>query len=272
MSGAMISHVPLDLVGAGFAVVEAEVGGQRIGVLIDMGDFAPYPVLVTPDLAARLNLKPKSPTRCLHASLGNGPVCFKPVSLPFRLGDIAAVGDQAAVSPQVGQMAARFGERFEAVVGGEFFKSHRLTIDYRRRLLAFDGPVPKTRSLTFRTLPAPAIVADGKVNGAASFRFLIDTAAADTIVNPSVAQKARMSIGGPTWVYGVGGSIRGATSTNNQICLAGRCRSGLTVKLARLPRRIDLLGTSIGGVLGVRFLAGGKLTIDYPRHRIWLEP
>jgi hypothetical protein len=268
----MINHVPLEFVGVGFAVVRADVGGESIGVLVDTGDFAPYPVLVTPGLAARLKLKSRSPTRCLHGSLGDGPVCFTPVSLPFRLAGVATRADQAAMSPQVGQMAARFAGRFEAVIGGEFFKSHRLTIDYRRRLLTFDGPVPKTRSLTFRTLPAPAIVGDSNVNGTASSRFLIDTAAADTIVSPSIAGRAHMSIAGPTRLYGVGGSIHGATSTNNQICVAVRCRSGLTIKVAPLPRRIDLLGMSIDGVLGVGFLARGKLTIDYPTHRLWLEP
>jgi hypothetical protein len=267
----VISHLSLDLVGPGFAVVRGYAAGESVRVLIDTGDFAPYAVLITPHLAARLKLQPQSPARCIHASLGPGPVCFTPVSLSFRVGGLAAFHDKAAISLQVGQIAARLGRRFEAVIGGEFLKSHRLTIDYEHRVATFDSPAPKGASIGFSALPAPVVVGEASVNGAGPFRFLVDTAAADTIASSKIAERARITAGAPTRLYGAGGNIPGALSTNDRICVGKRCQSQMPVKIAELPQSIDLLGISIDGVLGVGFLAGGKLTIDYPAHRLWLE-
>ena len=268
----MTHYLPVELAGPGFAVVRGYADSESVRVLIDTGDFAPYAVLITPDLAARLKLKPRSRTRCVHAPLGSRSICFTPVSMPFRLGPVRAAGDDAGISPQVGEIAARFGGSFDAVVGGRFLKSRRLTIDYRQHLLTFDGPVPRMPSMTFRTLSVSAVVGNATVNGAAPFRFLIDTAAADTIVTPWAARRTHILAGGPTPLYAAGGAVTVATGSNARICLGTRCRSGLTVKIAHLPRKIELLGTSIDGVVGVPFLASGKLTIDYPAHRLWLEP
>ena len=268
----MTSPLPVDLVGPGFAVVQADIGrAGRVGVLIDTGNFAPYPVLVTPQLAARLGLRAARPARCLNASLGSGRVCFTPVSFRFRLAGLGGRRLQGAISSQVGQIAAHLGGRFQAVIGGDFLRSHRLTIDYRHRRVIFDGPVPGDPGTIFEPLPAPAIVTAAVVNGAGPFRFLLDTAAADTIATPAVAGRARMAAGASTELYGVGGSIPGAVSPGNRLCSASRCRSGITVKIARLPQRIALIGTSVDGVLGLAFLASGKLTIDYPTHRFWLD-
>lgn len=269
----MISHAPAEFIGPGFVVVQGAVEQDtRVGVLIDTGDFAPYQLLITPRLAGRLHAKPTGPPKCLPASLGPGNLCFTPVSLHFCLGSLGSFRVHAAISPEAGHIAERLGSRFDAVIGGEFLKSHRLTIDYRRHLATFDGPLPKASATTFESLPAPAVIAVANVNGAGPFRFLIDTAAADTIATPDVANRAHVAAGWQTRIYGAGGSVAAIVSPSNRVCVSLYCRSKVTVDVAELPTPIPNLGTSIDGVLGLQFLAGRQLTIDYPTRRFWLVP
>jgi hypothetical protein len=257
---------------SGFVILEAKVGsGESVGALVDTGDIAPYPVLVTPRLAVRLGLKATGPARCIAAPLGEGRVCFIPTSLAFTIAGIGGPTVRAAISPQVADVAARMGDRFEAVIGGRFLKDHRVSFDYRRHRVVFDGPAPLSEPATLARVRSPAVMADVRLNGRGPFRFVVDTAAADTIATQATAARAQMTSGSATELYGPGATTAGLLVRGVQLCSARLCRSDVNVKVAAMPGAVDRLGSSFGGVLGVALLSTGVVTIDYPRHHVWLE-
>jgi hypothetical protein len=256
-------------------LLDADVDGvHSVRTLLDTGDAAPYAILIGPALSARVGARPTGARRTSRAEIGSVPVTFRSVVLrSFGLGAMRLERPTAADSPAVETASGRGARRFDAVIGGVFLRDHRVSIDYVRARVTFDGAVPATPPLHFVLAPRrPVLVVHVTVNGAGPFGFVLDTGAAVTILSTSAARRAGLALGRPAALYGAGGRARGVRSIAREI------RAGRTHQRAVTLIVADVLGAAsaeagmpLDGILGAPFFAGGRLTIDYPRRAVWID-
>jgi len=258
-----------------FVLVDAVVNGiGPVRTLLDTGDATPYAVLLTPALSARAGARPTGATRTSRAEIGPIPARFRSVALrSFALGTIRLARPSAADSPAVARSSGSGARRFEAVIGGEFLRNHRISIDYPRARVTFDGAAPSTPPVSFVLASRrPAAVVRVKINGAGPFAFVLDTGAAITIVSTNVARRAGLPLERAARLQGGGGSTAGRRSTARELALGAVRRRNARVIVADVlgPASAEV-GMRLDGILGAPFFARGRLTIDYPRRSAWIE-
>ena len=115
-------------------------------------------------------------------------------------------------------------------------------------------------------------IADVKINGKGPFRFVFDTGSVYTVVTPDVAARLRLR---PIPVPEIPGFTRsdrveGAVLIEELDLTALRLQ-GLDALVAPLDDVSAAMGTRLDGVLPTGILAGGIVTIDYPRHRVTMS-
>jgi hypothetical protein len=256
-------------------LLDADVDGVHwVRTLLDTGDATPYAVLIGTALSARVGARPTGGRRTSRAEIGSVPVTFRSVVFrSFRLGAIRLERPSAADSPAVETASGTGARRFDAVIGGVFLRDHRVSIDYVRARVTFDGAVPSAPPVRFVLAPGrPAAVVRATVDGAGPFALVLDTGAAVTILSTSAARRAGLRLGRAARLNGAGGSADGLRSVAREI------RVGSTRRLAVHVIVADVLGPAsaeagmkLDGIVGAPFFAGGRLTIDYPRRAVWID-
>ena len=122
--------------------------------------------------------------------------------------------------------------------------------------------------------PDHLILVKAYVNDAGPFEFILDTGASMTVISPATARAAGIGEGGRKGkALGAGkgqldarvvrlGSLRIGTIETRNIY-------GAIVSMASLNRS---MAVRVGGIIGYNLLRRYRLTIDYRKRRVWLEP
>jgi predicted aspartyl protease len=210
--------------------------------------------VITPSVAARLGLRVTAVTasqgtaRAESVSLGNITVR----DLPVRVFD---------------PMAARslrldFGVDYHGLLGATFLEQFVVIVDYGApsiQLLTRGEAPARAGGVAFerceRLVRVPVMLA-----GKGPFAFLLDTGAAETLVFPRTAAQAGV-------VLPVNGIGRARAATLAVGDWAARDLEILVDSQAD-PR----VGRSYDGILGYPFLSRYRVTLDYPRGRLFLDP
>jgi predicted aspartyl protease len=256
-------------------LLDAEIDGiHQVRTLLDTGDAAPYAVVIGTALSARAGARPTGGSWTSWTHVGAAPVVFRSIALrSFAIGSLRLKRPSAADSPAVETASGVGSRRFDAVIGAEFLREHRVSIDYARARVTFDGAVPPELPLRFVLAPRrPVAIVWVSVNGRGPFAFVLDTGAAVTIVSTSAARRAGLPLGRAVALYGAGGRTRGVRSVAREISAGHARRRSLKLIVADVLGAASAeAGMSLDGVLGAPFFAGGTLTIDYPRRAVWID-
>ncbi len=89
-------------------------------------------------------------------------------------------------------------------------------------------------------------------------RLLLDTGAQFTLINETVANEIGLEHAGGQIVYGVAGSTRIRWANVSQLDCIGLTRREFRIGLHTLPPALG-----IDGLLGIDFLRGTRLTLDF---------
>ena len=110
------------------------------------------------------------------------------------------------------------------------------------------------------------------VNGYGPFDFLLDTGASLTVISPSTARAAGIGKGGrKVTATGLKGSI-GATVVRLKSLRAGHWETTrLSTAIVDLSNLERTLKRKIGGIIGYNLLRRYRLTVDYPKRRLYLD-
>jgi hypothetical protein len=262
--------------GLPFILLDARVGGAGMAVLLDTGDALPFALVLAPASAERAGAVPVPGAPFVsRAAIGGAPVSVQPArARPLDIGPVHLAAASTGVSTAVDSAATALGVPVEGVVGYEFLSGRIVAIDYvcRRLDLAAAAPAAPPDAHFTITPRRPLALVPVTVNGRGPFRFALDTGARTPVLAPATAEAAGLRGRGGLELYGAGG--REPATWLGPARLRIGAAAPVTVPLIEsgaLGRISAEAGARVDGIVGGGALAGGRLTIDYPGRRLWLD-
>jgi predicted aspartyl protease len=257
-------------------VVEARLGDRRdkASVVVDTGGAAPFAVIVSQAVAQRLGISlSEEITPPSTTAVGPRKPTYRTGKLDgFSLGPMSLGQVDVAVTPMVDEMGAQVGRRIDAVVGQYFLRDRRISVDYAARRLDLAAPAgPEAEAIGF-TLGRlkPLVLVQARVNGAGPFTMQIDTGATGSTLSPGAAARAGVTAQGRGALGGAGGSVAVGVA-KAQLAFGSIQRDLPVVAISDAIDAISVaVGTPIDGILGTDFFQATRLTLDYPKQRLWL--
>jgi predicted aspartyl protease len=262
-----------------FVVMDGRIGtaGQPARVLLDTGNGAPYDVLISPALAARVGAATaEAGERQARGAIGDAAVSIRPASVAnFSLGPIRLPQASAGVSTLLDSVSRQLGATVDAIIGHRFVAGRTIMIDYRGRTVDFTArPGRAGRAIAFTIAPSrPLTLVHVTINGRGPFLMALDTGASTTLLSPALAAAAGVATNQTAQLGGAGGTTAGGARVGQaRIRLGNITRDGQTVAVADVLGPIrQVAGAPIEGVLGADMFRSGRITIDYGSNRLWFE-
>lgn len=250
---------------------------RPVRVLFDTGDGAPFQVLVGERSALGAQARPTGAAPVtLRATAGGSPAVVKPAVLPaLTFGPITLTGVSTGISAGVDRIATLLPGGVDAIVGQAFAKDRVVAIDYAARTIDFAArPGPAATALPMQVTPRyPFSVIDVTLNGHGPFRMAVDTGAAATLLSPRAARAAGLGNGGQAAsLAGAGGSASTGRVERASLGIGGATfPTGPVVVTDIVAPVAEEAGAPVDGVLSPSILAKGRLTLDFPGRRLWIE-
>lgn len=265
--------VPFRLVGGSqpLSVVPGRVNGVGpFTFALDTG--AGQPVLA-PEPAARLGLRIDQ-TKTATGAGGQIAVGLARTE-SFAVGEAARRDVPVIVSGEIGRISTAVGTNLDGVVGYEFFRHYRLTLDYRTRLLTLadepaapgqDRPPPGVRVPLRLAHPAkPLIVVSATVDETGPHPFALDTGASSCVIARRLAERLGLRAEATAAVTGGGGPVASSAGLVKSIAVETATVHNLPVAVVDFLDALNqALGTELQGIIGYNYLREFLVTIDYP--------
>lgn len=276
----MVDAIPFDMPNnIPFVVMEARVGANRqpARVLLHTGNGAPYDILISPGLAARVGASAQTEGELrARGAIGDAPVSIRPASVAnFSLGPISLPQASAGISTLLDAVSRQIGQPIDGIVGHRFVAGRTISIDYRRRRVDFSARAGRPAgAIPFTLAPTrPLTLVQVTINGRGPFLMALDTGASTTLLSPALAQATGVAATQTVQLGGAGGTTaNGARIGRAQIRLGSLTRDGQAVAVADVLGPIrHVAGAPIEGVLGADMFRSGRITIDYGSNRLWFE-
>lgn len=271
----MLDAIPFEFLApdAPLVLVTGRIEGDRpITIVVDTGAMPPYALFLSDALAQELAL-PRDMSFKLEESGAFGPDAIELQRVhiaSFSLGSVSLADPPVAASKFIDKLSASIGRRIDGIVGYEFLRTHRFSIDYGARLIDFDAEAgAETRAITFTVEPkSPMIRVRAKVNGYGPVEMELDTAATASFVSPSLAERAGIAVDADANAVGAGGEGR-VRSGHADIELGGQAAPSQLVAVS--DQVSGRSAETAEGLIGAPFFLGRKVTISYPDGKLWVE-
>jgi hypothetical protein len=256
-------------------VLQGHADNLPVSVVLDTGAVGSFPLFLSEGTAGRLNLplsEPVFPAR--STSVGPARQSYRTTTLSaFRLGPLALQDATVSVTSVVDRLSAATGSRVQGIIGYDLLKDRRVSLDYTAKRVDFTAPVgPAEAALPFSVAPTrPITLVTAGINGAGPFTFEIDTGASASSLSPAAAKRAGVKAFGTGKLVGAGGAVTVRVGAA-RVTFGGVTRD---LPMVNITPEIECIGKHSGirldGIIGADFLAGTKLTLDYPARRVWIS-
>jgi predicted aspartyl protease len=244
-------------------------------------DTGAYRCLLSAELSSSIGIRPESQQRA--TGVGGTIEIFSAHVSSLTVGTARQENLEVAITDELSRLGEAVQSKVDGVLGSNFLKNFRLTLDYRHDVVRLDrstvgprieGEVQSVTSVFFKlgTPSKPLIVLPVFVNGKGPFQFFLDTGASRTTLSFALARKLGIVAIGNRAGTGAGGQIPMLSATVDSLTLgnASICDAAVSV--------VDFLGdfgsvidTKFYGVIGNDFLSRFEVTIDYPRGSVDLK-
>ena len=246
--------------------------------ILDTGAFH---CLISPELSAAIGILPEKPLRATGAG---GPI---KLSLAHVTSLVVGRARQENVEVGITEELSRFSNsiqsKVDGVLGFNFLKNFRLTLDYRHHLLQLTHSSPEPReedspqpanSISFRQAASSKalILLPVFVNGKGPFQFVLDTGASRTMLSFALARKLGIVAVADRPGTGGGGQVRVLSSFVDSITVGKASVRDLPVGVGEFLGILSTAAeTKLDGIIGCNFLSRFDVVIDYPRGEVDLN-
>ncbi|MDV6330967.1 pepsin/retropepsin-like aspartic protease family protein [Asticcacaulis sp. 201] len=257
-------------------VVKGQLGESRapVSVVLDTGAGAPFSLFLSTKVAKSLSLAlsdeivPETST-----AVGSKRQGYRTADLPFfSLGPVKLVHTPVAVLPMIDDMAGQIGRPVDAIIGYQFLRDRRFSINYPMRKIDLSASAPSEGEAIAFTLAAkkPIILVQAKVNGEGPFTFEIDTGATVTSLSPETAARAHITPTGEGVLGGAGGAVTVKRADANLAVGTVKFDLKNVTITDSLTGISTAAGSQIDGIVGLDYFYRTTLIIDYPNAKVWI--
>lgn len=267
-----IARVPFHFARQGIPLVMVlvEVNGQGpFEFIVDTGNGLDA-VAISPELAEALGMKTAMQTFETPFPLGFSKTMSRGSIESLALGGLRLGGMDVAVLPALSELGQKIGARIDGNIGYHFLKDYALVLDFAESTLTLTHEESEGPSTPIAIGPEkPLILIDVTVNGV-PLRFALDTGASYNCLSRDAAGRLDLSLGAE---FSVNGSAddRAAICRLDSLTVAGQTQEGVGIAAVDfLGPLSEAIGERVDGVLGFTFWSKYRLTVDYPRKRLFL--
>ncbi len=269
--------VPFELASPQFPLIVLEArlnGGAPVKALLDTGNATPFVALVSPRAAEAAGAKALEGP----AYAGRGASAAVPIKraelASMQVGPVRLGPQEIGVTPALEAVSAKAGRAVDVNLGYGFLERRVVSIDYARKLADFDARRGSARSAVPFTLgpKRPLILVQVKMNGSGPYTFALDTGASHTVLAPATVEKAGLKSAGEITVEGAGGGRTAKLVEVSGLQVGSLPPASFRAVTADIFGPLsEATGARLDGVLGADVFGRGKLTIDYPGGKLWIE-
>jgi predicted aspartyl protease len=265
--------IPFRLAGGAqpLAVVPVTLNGAGpFEFVLDTGAATP---VLRPELALRLGVHIDE----TKEAAGAGGRISIGVARAGRLavGEASRADVPVIVSSEIERIAAAVGSTLDGVIGYEFLRHFRVTVDYDRLVLVLEDPAsgqpqrsrPSLAELPLRLAhPAkPLIVVPVTVDGAGPHTFVLDTGASTTVIAADLAAQLGVRTQAIGAMTGGGGAITASMGVVRSLAIGAAEVVNLPVAVAGFLVALgQVVGMPLFGIVGYNYLRKFLVTMDYP--------
>jgi predicted aspartyl protease len=270
------AEVPFRLAGGDNPLLLVPCDVNRAGPFEFILDSGATTCLVSRDLAERLGVEA---TDSREGTGAGGKIALGIGALKTLSVGAASQSDvRVGITDELERIGAFVGAKIFGVVGFNFFRHYRVTVDYRALLVRLSSPgdegLAQGDSVAFQIAPTrPLLLLPVSVNGRGPYRFALDTGSSMSSISPDLARELGMTTtdaeeGG----LGAGGAIEVAFTRADSIALGGSIVNGVDLTVPPFfPMLSQAAGAQLDGALGHNFLRNFRVTLDYPESAVRLE-
>jgi predicted aspartyl protease len=257
---------------APFVVMAGQLqDGQPVKVLLDTGAAAPFEVIVAPKAAAAAGLRASGSAETARGVSGAVAAAVPTQVKRFRLGPVALDNPQAVVLPALEQVSAKVGQEIDVLVGAKFLKDRVVSIDYERRRVDLTADTPRATPQPFEFgAKRQVVLVRATVNGAGPFLLALDTGASHTLLSTAASQRAGLKPAGSIAITGAGGTLP-VSMAQGRVTFGPHERTVALLVSDAVGQIGEAAGAPLDGVMGADVFGYGKLTLDYPGRRLWMQ-
>ena len=166
----------------------------------------------------------------------------------------------------------------EGVVGYDFLRHYVLTIDHAQNKLTFALPEERkaddqmqyvSMPLKIPRVDRPLVLVDVVVDTQATYQFVLDTGASQTVVSPALAEREGVmsNEGGP--LIGAAGAVTGSSGMLRSLRIGDTSIQNVRVMISDAFSPVtEAVGTTIDGILGYNVLRRFRIILNYPNGKI----
>jgi predicted aspartyl protease len=245
-------------------------------------DTGAYRCLLSPELSASIGIRPESQQRATGAG---GAIKISSAHVTsLAVGTARQENLEVAITDELSRFGEAVQSKVDGVLGSNFLKDFRVTVDYRRGVVRLarpsaqaraEGSVQSAASISFKlAMPSkPLILVPVFVNGRRPFQFVLDTGASRTTLSFDLARKLGIVAIGDRSGTGAGGQVRMLSATVDSLTVGKTSRSDAPVSVGGfLGNFSSVVGTKLDGIVGNDFLSQFEVTIDYLHGALDLKP
>ena len=245
-------------------------------------DTGAYRCLLSPELSSSIGIRAESQQRATGVG-GTITISSAHVS-SLTVGAARQENVEVAITDELSRLGEAVQSKVDGVLGSNFLKDFRLTLDYRRGVVSLErfsveprtaSEVQSVGSVSFKlaTPSKPLIVLPVFVNGKGPFQFFLDTGASRTRLSFALARRLGIVAVGNRAGTGAGGRIPMFSATVDSLTLGNASISDAAVSVGDFLGDFgSLIDTKFYGIIGNDFLSRFEVTIDYPRGLVDLKP
>lgn len=216
--------------------------------------------MLSQELASRLGIEQQSLDDAVGAG-GSRQLGFVTIK-SLRVGPAAQDGLTLGIAQDLAAIGDALNVRVDGLIGFDFIKNFRMTIDYQQQIIVFysnvqnGGNHPPCDAVGFELTPKePLMLVATYVNNRGPFQFVVDTGAGKSVIAQDLIERIGIAIQDRKAGMGFGGNFELARATLDSVRLSDIVVCSLPVITGPF---LDAVGSSVGakvdGVIGNDFL------------------
>ena len=217
--------------------------------------------MLSQELACRLGIEQQSLADALGAG-GSRQLAFVTIK-SLRVGPAVRGGFTLGIADDLGAIGDALNVRGDGLIGFDFIKNFRMTIDYQQQNIAFysnlrDGGnhLPFLDAVGFELTPKePLMLVATYINDRGPFQFVVDTAAGKTVIAQDLIERIGIAVQNRKAGMGFGGNFELARATLESVRLSDIVVCSLPVIAVPFLGAVgSSVGAKVDGIIGNDFL------------------
>lgn len=235
--------------------------------------------VLSPDLARRLAVVVTETREGMGAG-GRVKISLGSVE-SLTVGRYKMRGVQVGMTDDLDRIAAAVGAKVDGVLGYNFLKHFRLTIDYRKSALRLSQTAGEPEEggharaqIKFRLAhpSKPLVLVPALVNGEGPYQFALDTGASTTVVSTELARSSGIEGAHGPAITGGGGQTAASFGSIKSLAVGMAEQRDLPVAVVGFLGALGQAVTAnLDGIIGYNYLKAFRVSIDYPNETLSLE-